>query len=44
MDILVIAVCVVICGAEGWEDIKEYGQAQVEWFQEVLEAVLKLLG
>ncbi len=36
MDILVIAVCAVICGAEGWEDIKEYGQAQVEWFQEVL--------
>jgi hypothetical protein len=28
IDILVIAVCAVICGAEGWEDIEEYGKAQ----------------
>jgi DDE_Tnp_1-associated len=31
MDILVIAVCAVISGAEGWEDIEEYGQANAEW-------------
>ena len=31
-DILVIAVCAVICGAEGWEDIEEYGKAQATWF------------
>jgi len=37
IDILVIAVCAVICGAEGWEDIEEYGKAQAEWFAEVLE-------
>ena len=37
MDILVIAVCAVICGAEGWEDIEEYGHAQAEWFAEVLD-------
>jgi predicted transposase YbfD/YdcC len=36
IDILVIAVCAVICGAEGWEDIEEYGTAQAEWFAEVL--------
>lgn len=36
IDILVIAVCAVICGAEGWEDIEEYGKAQAEWFAEVL--------
>ena len=35
-DILVIAICAVICGAEGWEDIEEYGNAQAEWFTEVL--------
>ena len=37
IDILVIAVCAVICGAEGWEDIEDYGHAQVEWFTEILE-------
>ena len=37
IDILVISVCAVICGAEGWEDIEEYGKAQAEWFAEALE-------
>jgi len=37
LDILVIAICAVLCGAEGWEDIEEYGQAQAEWFREVLD-------
>jgi hypothetical protein len=30
LDILVIAICAGLCGAEGWEDIEEYGQAQAE--------------
>jgi hypothetical protein len=37
MDILVIAVCAVISGAEGWEDIEEYGQANAEWFGDLLD-------
>ncbi len=37
IDILVITVCAVICGADGWEDIEEYGQAQAAWFTEVLD-------
>ncbi len=37
IDILVIAVCAVICGADGWEDIEEYGKAQAEWFAQVLD-------
>ena len=37
LDILVIAICAVLCGAEGWEDIEEYGQAQAEWFKQVLD-------
>src|SRR5262249_39638291 len=32
----VIALCAVISGAEGWEDMEEYGQAQAEWFQQFL--------
>ncbi|PON11324.1 ISAs1 family transposase, partial [Candidatus Entotheonella serta] len=37
IDILVIAVCAVICGAEGWEDIEDYGYAQAKWFSDVLD-------
>ena len=37
MDILVIAVCAVIGGAEGWEDIEEYGKAQADWFADLLD-------
>lgn len=36
-DIFVIALCAVISGAEGWEDLEEYGQAQAEWFNQFLE-------
>jgi len=37
LDILVLAICAVRCGAEGWEDIEEYGDAQAEWFKQVLD-------
>jgi predicted transposase YbfD/YdcC len=36
-DIFVIALCAVISGAEGWEDMEEYGQAQAEWFKQFLD-------
>jgi predicted transposase YbfD/YdcC len=36
-DILVIALCAVICGAEGWVDIETFGQAKLEWFKQFLE-------
>src|SRR2546428_12281258 len=37
MDILVIAVCAVMSGAEGWEDIEEYGKANAEWLGGLLD-------
>jgi predicted transposase YbfD/YdcC len=37
IDILVIAVCAVIGGAEGWEDLEEYGKAQAAWFADLLD-------
>jgi hypothetical protein len=37
MDIFVIAIYAVLCGAEGWEDIEEYGHAQAGWFKQVLD-------
>ena len=37
MDMLIIAVCAVICGADGWEDLEEYGTSQAEWFATFLD-------
>ena len=37
MDILVMAVCAVISGAEGWEDREEYGKANAEWRGDLLD-------
>ena len=37
MDILVIALCAVICGAEGWVDIANYGAAKHDWLKTFLE-------
>jgi predicted transposase YbfD/YdcC len=37
MDIIVIAVCAVICGAETWVDIANFGKARVEWFKKFLD-------
>lgn len=37
VDILVIAICAVICEAESWEEIAEFGRAKREWFNRFLE-------
>jgi predicted transposase YbfD/YdcC len=37
VDILVIAICAVIAGADNWEDIEEFGKARQEWLQTFLE-------
>ncbi|PSB14700.1 ISAs1 family transposase [Phormidesmis priestleyi ULC007] len=31
LDIVAIAICAVICGAESWVDIELYGQSKQEW-------------
>jgi predicted transposase YbfD/YdcC len=31
LDILVIAICAVICGADSWTDIETFGEAKREW-------------
>jgi predicted transposase YbfD/YdcC len=36
MDIVVIAICAVICGADGWEDIAKYGRAKQVWLKSFL--------
>jgi predicted transposase YbfD/YdcC len=36
LDIVVIAICGVICGAEGWVDIAKYGHAKHDWLKKFL--------
>ena len=33
-DILLLTVCAVIAGVEGWEDIEDFGQAHCRWLQD----------
>ncbi len=35
-DIIILAICGVICGAEGWVEIEEFGRAKEAWFTELL--------
>lgn len=35
-DILTIAICAVICGANGWTQIEEFGRAKFKWFKTFL--------
>lgn len=37
IDIIVIAICAVICGAEGWVDIELYGNSKLHWLSTLLE-------
>jgi hypothetical protein len=37
IDIMTIAICAVICGADGWVAIETYGCAKYEWLKTFLE-------
>jgi predicted transposase YbfD/YdcC len=37
IDIMTIAVCAVICGADGWVAVETYGCAKYEWLKTFLE-------
>ncbi len=37
IDIITIAICAVICGADSWVAIETYGLAKYEWLQQFLE-------
>jgi predicted transposase YbfD/YdcC len=36
-DILVIAICAVICGADGWTEVEEFGRSKQTWFKTFLD-------
>lgn len=37
IDVIVIAICAIICGADGWTQVEEFGKARQEWFKGFLE-------
>lgn len=37
IDIITIAICAVVCGADGWIDIEMYGVARKKWLEKFLE-------
>jgi len=37
VDILVIAICALLCGAETFNDMEDFGQAKQEWFKTFLK-------
>ena len=37
LDIIAIAICAVICGADSWVYIELFGKSKLEWFQTFLE-------
>ncbi len=37
IDIIVIAICAVICGADDWADVEAFGKAKADWLKKYLE-------
>ena len=31
LDMIIIAICAVICGADGWVQVEEFGKAKRAW-------------
>ena len=36
LDIIVIAICAVICGADNWVEVEMFGNAKRDWFEQFL--------
>ena len=35
-DIILVAICAVLCGAESWDDVEEFGESKQAWLQQFL--------
>ena len=33
IDVIVLCVCAVLSGAEGWSDIEEFGRTKLDWLR-----------
>jgi predicted transposase YbfD/YdcC len=36
IDVILVAVCAVLCGAESWSEVEEFGQAKEAWLRQFL--------
>ena len=36
-DILVVALCAVVCGADGWAEVEVFGRSKLAWFKTFLD-------
>lgn len=34
MDILFLSICAILCGAEGWEEIEDFGRFRIDWLRQ----------
>lgn len=39
LDIIVIALCAVLCGAKDWQQVETFGKQRLEWFRRYLKLV-----
>ena len=37
MDIIAIAICAVVCGADSWVDVEQFGNSKKEWLSRLLK-------
>ena len=37
LDIVLIAICAVVCGADGWVEVAEFGETKQDWFSRFLK-------
>ena len=37
MDIIAIAICAVVCGADSWVDVEQFGNSKKEWLSSLLK-------
>ena len=36
-DVLVVALCAIICGADGWAEVEVFGRSKLGWFKTFLD-------
>ena len=36
-DILLLTILAILCGADTWDEIEEFGKAKIDWLKEILE-------
>lgn len=37
IDILMIAICAIMCGADTWQEMEEFGKEKEHWFKRFLK-------